>query len=173
MNMPCPLTARSRFESVNSMLPCANCCATAATRTPLPLALLDTPCSDTANRSANSAREPLKPLVDVLAMLLAVTFEVGLGGVQAREGNAKWHGVISCEFFSGYSTRSTSLMAISPRVSVSSMSAPVAGSSATLETLGRDAGVQRNVLVADLGDDFDLVGAGRRAARRRRWCRPR
>ena len=61
--MPCPLTARSRFESVNSMLPCANCCATAATRTPLPLALLDTPCSDTANRSANSVREPLKPVV--------------------------------------------------------------------------------------------------------------
>ena len=41
---------------------------------------------------------------------------------------------ISLEFCSGYSTRSTSLMAISPRVSVSSMSAPVAGSSATLET---------------------------------------
>ena len=72
--MPCPLTARSRFESVNSMLPCANCCATVATRTPLPEALLDTPCSDTANRSANSVREPLKPVVCVLAMLLAVTF---------------------------------------------------------------------------------------------------
>src|SRR3954465_3446442 len=72
--MPCPLTARSRFESVNSMLPCANCCATEATRTPLPLALLDTPCSDTANRSANSVREPLKPVVAVLAMLFAVTF---------------------------------------------------------------------------------------------------
>src|SRR6185503_15977830 len=65
---------RSRFESVNSMLPCANCCVTAATRTPLPLALLDTPCSDTANSSANSVREPLKPLVETLAMLLAVTF---------------------------------------------------------------------------------------------------
>src|SRR4051812_27059407 len=71
--MPCPLTARSRFESVNSMFPCANCCETAATRTPLPLALLETPCSDTANRSANSVRDPLKPLVEVLAMLFAVT----------------------------------------------------------------------------------------------------
>src|SRR6478752_135178 len=73
MNMPEPLTARSRFESVNSILPWAYCCATAATRTPLPVALLDTPCRETANRSANSARDPLKPLVEVLAMLFAVT----------------------------------------------------------------------------------------------------
>ena len=131
--MPWPLTARSRFESVNSMLPCANCCATAATRTPLPLALLDTPCSDTANRSANSVREPLKPLVDVLAMLLAVTLRsvwAAFRPERAIRNGMEW----LLGNFVGYSTRSTSLMAISPSVSVSSMSAPVAGSSATLDT---------------------------------------
>src|ERR1044071_3951055 len=92
MNMPCPLTARSRFESVNSMLPCANCCETAATRTPLPVALLDTPCSDTAKRSANSVREPLKPVVEVLAMLLAVTFRSACAALRPERAirNGMW-----------------------------------------------------------------------------------
>jgi hypothetical protein len=54
---------------------------------------------------------------------------------------------------------------------VSSTSAPVVGSSATLDTLRRDAGLEGHVLLADAGDDFDLVGAGGRACRRP-WCRP-
>ena len=58
---------------VKSMLPCENCWETEARRTPLPVAFADTPNGETANSSANSAREPLKPVVLVLAMLFAVT----------------------------------------------------------------------------------------------------
>src|SRR5262245_61047018 len=97
MKKPWPESARSRFESVNSTLPCANCCATFETRTPLPLELLDTPCSDTANRSANSAREPLKPLVAVLATLLAVTLRSDWAAL--RPERAMRNGMVqySCE----------------------------------------------------------------------------
>src|SRR5689334_6079316 len=73
MKKPLPLIARSRLLSVKSMLPWLNCCETFATFTPLPMAVELTPCWDDANRSANSAREPLKPVVATLAMLFAVT----------------------------------------------------------------------------------------------------
>jgi hypothetical protein len=130
--MPCPLSARSRLESVNSTLPCANCCVTAATRTPLPLALFEVPCSDTANRSANSVREPLKPLVSVLAMLFAVTLRLAWEALRPESAirNGMW---LSPVWFC-QSTRSTSPISISPSESVSSLRLPVAGSSATLET---------------------------------------
>jgi hypothetical protein len=65
--------ARSRLLSVKSMLPCVNCCETFETRTPLPMAVELTPCCEVANRSANSAREPLKPAVATFATLFAVT----------------------------------------------------------------------------------------------------
>src|SRR5690606_2861534 len=64
-----------------------NCCATEARRTPLPTAVLETPCMLTANRSANSARDFLKPCVLTLAMLLAVTLrsaEAALRPLSAR-----------------------------------------------------------------------------------------
>src|SRR5690606_28776739 len=60
--------ARSSAFSVKSMLPWVNCCETAASRTPLPAL-----CAPTANTSANSAREPLNPVVLTLATLLAMT----------------------------------------------------------------------------------------------------
>src|SRR6185437_5283180 len=65
--------ARSRLFSVVSVLLWANCCATSETATPLPTAGALTPCGVEANRSANSAREPLKPVVATFARLLAVT----------------------------------------------------------------------------------------------------
>src|SRR5690606_29767128 len=55
------------------MLPWLNCCAMSETRTPLPVARVATPCGETANSSANSARDSLKPVVELLAMLFAVT----------------------------------------------------------------------------------------------------
>src|SRR5579862_2482473 len=55
------------------MLPCPNCCATSDTATPLPTAVALTPSCVAANRSANSAREPLKPTVATLARLFSVT----------------------------------------------------------------------------------------------------
>src|SRR5690606_35945340 len=55
------------------MLPWLNCCAMSETRTPLPVASVATPCGETAKSSANSARDSLKPVVELLAMLLAVT----------------------------------------------------------------------------------------------------
>src|SRR6185312_10707323 len=70
---PLSLMARSRLLPVVSMLPCANCWATSDTATPLPTAVALTPCWVEANRSANSAREPLKPTVATLARLFAVT----------------------------------------------------------------------------------------------------
>src|SRR5689334_13594933 len=73
MKKPLPLIARSRLLSEKSMLPWVNCCETFATFTPLPMAVALTPCCEDANRSANSAREPLKPVVATLAMLFAVT----------------------------------------------------------------------------------------------------
>src|SRR5688572_18908864 len=154
MNMPCPLMARSRFESVNSMLPCANCWVTAATRTPLPLALLDTPCSETANKSANSVRDPLKPLVEVLAMLLAVTFKSDCAALSPE--SAMRNGMI-----------------YSVRIIASEHSFDVAHGEVT-ECVGGQhestvlgiechagyerghAGLERDVFIAHLGDDFDL-----------------
>ncbi len=55
------------------MLPCENCVATFEIFTPAPVWALLTPCGETANSSANSERDCLKPLVFELAMLLAVT----------------------------------------------------------------------------------------------------
>src|SRR5690242_14310435 len=58
---------------VVSMSPWANCCATSCRRAPLPVAVELRFRPVTANTSANSAREPLKPVVLALAMLLAMT----------------------------------------------------------------------------------------------------
>jgi hypothetical protein len=55
----------------------------------LPLALLDTPCSDTANRSANSVREPLKPLVERVGDVVRRDVQVRLGGVESGKRYAK------------------------------------------------------------------------------------
>src|SRR5690242_5839979 len=70
---PSPLMAKSRLLPVFSTLPAPNCCATSARRTPLPMAVAERLRPAELNSSANSAREPLKPVVPVLAMLLAVT----------------------------------------------------------------------------------------------------
>src|SRR4029079_3666059 len=96
MKKPCPLSARSRLLSVKSMLPWVNCCATFETRTPLPIALLLTPCGDTENSSANSAREPLKPLVAVLAMLLAVTVRSACAAFKPLKARRKVIEVSDC-----------------------------------------------------------------------------
>src|SRR5690348_383818 len=70
---PSPLRAKSRLLLVVSTLPAVNCCATLVSRTPLPTWLELKLGPAELNSSANSAREPLKPVVPVLAMLLAVT----------------------------------------------------------------------------------------------------
>src|SRR4051812_42952916 len=149
--MPCPLTARSRFELVNSMLPCANCCETAATRTPLPLALLDTPCSDTANRSANSVREPLKPLVCVLAMLFAVTLRSDCAALRPERAMRKGMGD-SCELEDALDVVHGD---IAQRIGGQHETAVVRVERYARDP-GRDAGRQRDVVIADLGDDLDL-----------------
>src|SRR5258706_15695673 len=74
MKKPWPLMARSRVLLVGSMLPWVNCCATLEIFTPAPFWVWLTPCGDTANSSANSERDCLKPVVLELAILLAVTF---------------------------------------------------------------------------------------------------
>src|SRR4030095_14728048 len=96
MKKPCPLSARSRLLSVKSMLPWVNCWATLETRTPLPIALLLTPCGETENSSANSAREFLKPVVAVLAMLLAVTVRSACAAFQPLNARRRSFGVSVC-----------------------------------------------------------------------------
>src|SRR5215472_9154911 len=71
MKKPLPLTAMSSELPVVAMLPWPNCWAISDTATPLPVAMA--PCWVEANRSANSVREPLKPVVATLARLLEVT----------------------------------------------------------------------------------------------------
>src|SRR6188768_4022244 len=162
MNMPEPLIARSRLESVNSMLPWANCCETAATRTPLPVALLDTPCSDTANRSANSAREPLKPLVDVFAMLLAVTLRSVWAALRPDRAIRKGMGcLLGNSLFGLQHALDCAHGDFAERVGVEHERA-VVGIERDARHLGCNAGGQGNVLVTHLGDDFDLVASGRR-----------
>src|SRR5665213_93363 len=58
------------------MSPCENCCSTCCSCTPLPIWVLLTPCGETANNSAKSEFEDLKPVVAELAMLFAVTFRL-------------------------------------------------------------------------------------------------
>ena len=70
---PSPLRAKSRLLLVVSTLPAVNCWATLVSRTPLPTWLELRLGPAALNSSANCAREPLKPVVPVLAMLLAVT----------------------------------------------------------------------------------------------------
>ena len=53
---------------MKSTPPCENSCVTDDIATPLPML-----CAPTANTSANSERDALKPVVFALAMLLAVT----------------------------------------------------------------------------------------------------
>src|SRR4030095_12386837 len=96
MKKPWPLTARSRLLSVKSMLPWVNCWATLETRTPLPIALLLTPCGETEDSSANSARELLKPVVAVLAMLLAVTVRSACAAFKPLKARRKVIGVSDC-----------------------------------------------------------------------------
>src|SRR5687768_6753737 len=66
---------------VGSMLPCENCCATLLSFTPEPIALRDRPYDVEENRSANSARASLKPVVLTLAMLFAVTLRSALAAL--------------------------------------------------------------------------------------------
>src|SRR5215216_2386711 len=129
MKKPCPLSARSRLLSVKSMLPWVNCCATLETRTPLPIALLLTPCGDTENSSANSAREPLKPDVAVLAMLLAVTVRSACAAFKPLKARRKVMEV--SDYGCDYITRRTSPSEREPRVLVFKVS-PLAASIVTL-----------------------------------------
>src|SRR5690606_28640124 len=78
---PSPSIAMSRLRPVGSMLPCENCWATLLSLTPEPIALRDRPYDVYENRSANSARDSLKPAVLTLAMLLAVTFRSALAAL--------------------------------------------------------------------------------------------
>src|SRR5690554_247808 len=71
----------SRLRPVGSMLPCENCWATLLSLTPEPIALRARPYEVYENRSANSARDSLKPAVLTLAMLLAVTFRSALAAL--------------------------------------------------------------------------------------------
>ena len=83
---PSPLMAKSRLLLVVSTLPAVNCWATLVSRTPLPVWLELRLGPAALNNSANCAREPLKPVVAVLAMLLAVTsrsFEAALRPLRA------------------------------------------------------------------------------------------
>ena len=63
------------------MLPCVNCCAVAASRTPSPTWEVLRFTAPAANTSANSARDPLKPVVLALATLFAVTSRSELAAV--------------------------------------------------------------------------------------------
>src|SRR5450432_1735204 len=78
---PSPLMDRSRFEAVVVMLPCVNCCAVAASRTPSPIEEVLRFTAPAAYTSANSARDCLKPMVFALATLLAVTSRSELAAV--------------------------------------------------------------------------------------------
>src|SRR3989344_5623236 len=71
---PVPLMARSRLLFVKLTLPWENCWVIAATFTPLPMVLAPVPRFEAGYTSANSARDALKPLVLLLAMLLPTTF---------------------------------------------------------------------------------------------------
>src|SRR5262245_29076094 len=81
MKKPSPSMAMSRLRPVGSMLPCENCWATLLSFTPEPIALRDRPYAVEENRSANSARDSLKPVVLTLAMLLAVTLRSALAAL--------------------------------------------------------------------------------------------
>src|SRR5271169_107454 len=63
------------------MLPCVNCWAVEASRTPSPIADVFRFTAPAANTSANSARDSLKPTVSALATLLAVTSKSELAAV--------------------------------------------------------------------------------------------
>src|SRR4051812_9536778 len=65
--------ARSRGFSVLRIEPCPNCCAMAATCTPMPGAAVIWCSAALAYTSANSARETFAPTVFALAMLLPIT----------------------------------------------------------------------------------------------------
>src|SRR3546814_3551564 len=67
------------------ILPCVICCATRPVRTPMPVAVDDTPYAEIGNMSANSARDDLKPVVLTLAMLLAVTFRSADAALRSEE----------------------------------------------------------------------------------------
>src|SRR6195952_1587371 len=72
---PLPLIARSSGLPVGVMLPWLNCCATAATCTPMPACVLfeAEPVIAAAYMSANSARDDFSPYVLELATLLPIT----------------------------------------------------------------------------------------------------
>ncbi len=70
---PWPLIAMSRLASVNCRLPWSNCWLTLVSLTPLPTEVGVLPNGEISNRSPNSVREPLNPVVPTLAILLLVT----------------------------------------------------------------------------------------------------
>ena len=78
------------------MLPWLNCWATSATRTPLPAVVLLTPVDDTEKSSANCTRDPLKPVVPVFAMLLAVTARSALAAFNPEMATRNDIAGISC-----------------------------------------------------------------------------
>src|SRR6185437_73621 len=71
---PLPFSARSRLLPVVLKSPCENCCWTCESCTPPPICVWLTPAAEVENSSENSELEDLKPVVDALAMLFAVTF---------------------------------------------------------------------------------------------------
>ena len=70
---PLPLIAMSSGLFVVVMLPCVNSAWIPATATPMPAPLPPDPPMELAKTSANSACEPLKPMVFELATLLPMT----------------------------------------------------------------------------------------------------
>src|SRR5262245_41762246 len=155
MKKPCPLSARSRLLSVKSMLPCVNCCATLVTRTPLPIALLLTPCGDTENSSANSAREPLKPLVAVLAMLLAVTVRSACAAFKPLKARRKVMEVSDCVAL--HDLAHVAERAGAEIVGVQDQSGRVDRHAVDP---AREQHLQRSGLAGGAGNRFDLVVAG-------------
>ena len=66
---PWPEMARSSAFKLDSMLPCVNCCLIDFRMVPEPMAELAACNGEVAKISPNSARDRLKPVVPVLAML--------------------------------------------------------------------------------------------------------
>src|SRR5579885_2360675 len=95
MKKPEPLSARSRLLPVAVMFPWPNCCATAATCTPLPTAVCATPSWVWAKRSANSARDCLKPVVLTLARLFEVTLRSVLAALMPERARSNDMGASS------------------------------------------------------------------------------
>src|SRR5438105_15751127 len=129
------------------MLPWVNCWATSETETPLPMAVALTPLWVEANRSPNSARDPLNPAVETLARLFAVTdrsWFAALSPVRAilNDIEISWEHGFGCgaprrkraALLTYHMTETIELSATVP-FSVSTSTAFVVGSTRTLSTL--------------------------------------